>query len=200
MISATRLSVLRPVADAACCSATVDVVVGCSLSDGTASICWRCVVVVRSSRGSLVVVGAALLGLVARVVTRDVVVVAALRRAVVEDEAGAATVVVGAAVVLGEVTLVGGVTVMVELGLVVVVLSPGRITWAATGLGTRATAVTTTAPAAATSLGRRLRSSIAGMVGRAALTGTGQRWWCGHDHEVRPPMVRRTRAVPSRGQ
>lgn len=157
MTSATRLSVLRPAADAAPCSATVDVVVDCSLSDGgTASICWRWVVVVRSSRGSLVVVGAALLGLVARVLTCDVVVVAALRRAVVVDEARDATVVVGAAVVLGEVTLVGGVTVMVELGVVVVVLSAGKITWAPTGPGTKVTIVTSTGPAAANSLARRL--------------------------------------------
>lgn len=197
MTSATRLSVLRPAADAARCSATVDVVVDCSLSDGgTAPICWRWVVVERSSSGSLVVVRAAVVVVLARVVGGDIVV-ADLRRAVVVDEAGGVAVVVGAAVVLGEVTLVGGVRVMVELGVVVVVLSAGRITWAPTGLGT-VTIVATTAPAT-NSLARRLRSSIAGMVGRAAL-GAGQRWWCGHDHEVRPPMVRRTRRVPSRGQ
>lgn len=167
MISATKPSVLRPDADAAPCSATVDVVVDCPPSEGgTASIRWRWVVVVRSSSGWLVVVGAAVVALVAPVVTRDVVVVALLRRAVVVEAARGATVVVGAAVVVGA---VGGVTVMVELGMVVVVLSAGRISWAPTGLGTRVTIVTTTAPAAASSLARRLRSSIAGMVGRAAL-------------------------------
>lgn len=197
MLSATRPSVVRPVAEAARSRASVEVVLdGPAPGGGTASTCWRRVVVVRTSSGPAVVV------VPGRVVGGDDLVVALDRAVVVGERRGAVEVVDrGATVVVDEVTLVGGTVelVVVDLDVVVVVDAGKRIAWASAGPGPRLRIITTAAPATARALVRLLRISIAGMVGGATLAGARQRWWWGHDHEVRPPMVRRTSAVPSRG-
>ena len=134
-----------------------------------------------------------------------VVVVAAVRGAdvgVIELDGGEErlVVVVAAAVVVVVSATVVGLVVRSVVEVEVEVPGP-RICARAGSAGhmavtsTTTTAATTTGAALPAAVEHRWCTPTSGIVGGGAY-----RWWKGHDHVVRPPTVRRSSGVPSRGQ